>query len=127
MEVSHLKILQPDGSQVPIPTKDVTVPTEMLGLHFAPVGNGFHHMEAMKKKGLQWIDCLTTRPLPARDVWVGFHHQLYPAMSYGLASVVLAPAKLEKLVRGVYFHALPLLGDNRCITTEWTMLPARYQ
>ncbi len=83
-------------------------------------------MEAMKKKGLQWVDQLKTHPLPSRDVWLGFHHQLYPSMAYGLASVVLSPSKLEKLVRGVYFHALPLLGVNRCITTEWTMLPPRY-
>lgn len=101
---------------VPVPTKNVTELTEMLGLYFAPVGNGFHHMEVMKKKGLQWLDRLKTRPLPSRDAW-----------AYGLASVVLSPSKLEKLVRGVYLHALPLLGINRCITTEWTMLPPRYQ
>ena len=57
-EPSHISVLQPDGSRVPIPTMDVSAPTQMLGAYFAPIGNGVPHMEAMKEKGLKWIDNL---------------------------------------------------------------------
>jgi hypothetical protein len=67
---SHINVLQPDGSRVPIPTMDVSVPTKMLGAYFTPIGNGVPHMEAMKENGLKWVDSLQTRPLPTQDVWL---------------------------------------------------------
>ncbi len=52
LEPSHISLPQPDGSQAPIPTKEVSEATEILGVLFAMVGNGLPHMEMMKDKGL---------------------------------------------------------------------------
>jgi len=82
LEPSHISVPQPDGSSVPIPTKDVTEATEMLGMFFAPIGNGVPHIEAMREKGFTWADRLMTRPLPSRGAWLSFFLQLYPAISY---------------------------------------------
>ena len=71
-EPCHLTVTQPGGDRVPIPTKGVTVSTLMLGVHFVPKGHGTPHTKAMRQKGFEWADRLTTRPLPARDAWLSF-------------------------------------------------------
>ena len=44
---AHITVPQPDGSNVPIPTVDVTEATEMLGILFAPTGNSGAHIVRM--------------------------------------------------------------------------------
>ena len=60
-EPCHLTVTQPGGDRVPIPTKDVTASTLMLGVHFVPKGDGTPHIKAMRKQGFEWADRLTTR------------------------------------------------------------------
>jgi len=127
LEPSHISVPQPDGSSVPIPTKDVTEATEMLGMFFAPIGNSVPHIEAMREKGFTWADRLMTRPLPSRDAWLSFFLHLYPAISYGLASAVIKRSKLDLLMSALYYKILPLLGVNRCINVFWHLLSERYQ
>ena len=67
---SHISIPQPNGAPANIPTMDVSEATKMLGVLFAPVGNGIPHIKMMREKGLEWVDKLTTRPLPKRDAWL---------------------------------------------------------
>ena len=54
-------------------------------------------------------------------------HPVNPAMSYGLASAVISPKKLDQLIQAIYYRALPLLGINRCITREWRIFSERFQ
>jgi len=124
---SHISIPQPNGAPVYIPTMDVSEATKMLGVLFAPIGNGIPHIEMMREKGLDWVDKLKTRPLHKRDAWLSLFIQLYPAMAYGLASAVISPKKLDMLIQGVYYKVLPLLGINRCITLAWRLLSERFQ
>ena len=56
------------------------------------------------------------------DAWLSFFMQLYPGISYGLASVVIRPSKLDELMNSLYYKILPLLGINRCIATPWRMI-----
>jgi len=123
---AHVSIPQPDGSTAWIQTFEVTEASKMLGLHFAPCGNSKTHIEKMRQKGLDWVDCLNTKPLPRRDAWFSFDMQLFPAMSWGLVAVVMSPKKLEEMMQSLYYRVLPCLGINRCITKEWRMLPERY-
>jgi len=37
---SHISITQTDGTPVPIQTHDVSEPSRMLGVHYAPIGDG---------------------------------------------------------------------------------------
>ena len=99
----------------------------MLGLIFAPVGGSSAHVDAMVGKGMDWADRLTAKPLQRRDAWLSFFMQLFPAISWGLVAVVLPPEALSKTLQSLYYKVLPLLGVNRCITTEWRAMPERYQ
>ena len=67
MAPAHLMISQPDGPALPIATPDVSTASKILGVHFAPVGDGTTHVEAMRGKGMDWVDKMKTKPLPTRD------------------------------------------------------------
>ena len=110
MAPAHLMIPQPDGPALPIATLDVSVASKMLGVHFAPVGDGTTHVEAMRGKGMDWVDKLKTKPLPSRDVWLSFFIQILPAMYFGLATVIMSPAKLDDRIQSLYYHCLLFLG-----------------
>ena len=36
-EQSHISVPQPSGFSVPVPTKDVSDPTFMMGVHYVPL------------------------------------------------------------------------------------------
>ena len=78
-----------------IQSYDVLITTEMLGLNWAPIGDSSSHVEVLVKKGKEWVDILTTRPLSRRDAWMSYELQLLPHMTWGLVAVVLAPAILN--------------------------------
>ena len=60
---AHITVPQSDGSNVPIPTVDVTEATEMLGILFAPTGDIGAHIERVCQKGHGWVDRVKARPL----------------------------------------------------------------
>ena len=93
---AHLTIPQPDGPALPITTLDVLTVSKMLGVHFAPVGDGTAHVEAMRGKGMDWVDKMKTQALLTQDAWLSFYIQLLPAMFFGLATVIIRPVKLDK-------------------------------
>ncbi len=66
----------------------------------------------MRQKGLNWANCLKTKPLPCRDAWFSCDFQLFMAMSWGLVAVVLPRTQLEKMMQNLYFKLLPYLGVN---------------
>ena len=70
---SHISIPQPVGPDAPIVTHDITAASKMLGVHFSPTGNSATHVEHMVQKGLDWVDCLLSRPLSWRDAWLSFY------------------------------------------------------
>jgi hypothetical protein len=124
---SHISIPQPDGPDARIVTHDVTTASKVLGINFTPSGDSFTHVESMVQKGLDWVDCLHTKPLSRRDAWLSFYFQLFPGMSWGLVTVCLQPKKLDAMIQRVYAKALPYLGVNQNIKKEWRTLPERYQ
>ena len=77
-------------------------PTLMLGVHYVPLGNGIYHIDTMKNKGNLWADRQITCPLCASDAWLSFSLALYPGMSYGLESVVIAPEELNDRMQLLY-------------------------
>ena len=95
------------------------LPTFRQWMFPKPLKYRMPHTEMMREKELKWVDKLTTRPLSKRDAWLSLFIQLTPAMSYGLASAVISPKKLDQLIQAVYYRALPLLVINICITRAW--------
>ncbi len=123
---AHITIPQPNGHDVAIITHDVSQASKMLGVHFPPSGISTTHIKHMVQKGFDWIDCLTTQPLPPHDAWTSFQMQLFPAISWGLVTVVLSPVKLDKMIQRLYFRALLKLEVNGNIKSSWCTLPVRY-
>ncbi len=124
---SHLSVPLPDGTRAPIPTLPPTTASLMLGVWFGPASRGTKHMNEMCKKGYSWADRLSSRPLSHSDAWTSFNLQLYPGMSWGIATVVLSPQEIYLATKPVYFKCLPLLGVQRHIELPWRMLPECYQ
>jgi hypothetical protein len=124
---AHVCIPQPNGEDACIVTHNVTTAAKVLGVHFTVAGNSFAHVERGVQKGLDWVDCLHTRPLARGDAWLSFYLQLFPAMAWGLVTVCLKPKKLDSMIQRVYAKALPHLGVNQNIKREWRTLPERYQ
>ena len=122
---SHIYIPQPDGSESPIITHEVTTASKMLGVHFSPAGNSLTHVSHMVQKGLDWVDCLRTKPVSRSDAWLSFYLQLFPGISWGLATVCMPPTKLDSMLQRVYAKALPFLGVNCKIKRAWRTLPER--
>ena len=61
---SHIRIPQPDGPDAPIIMHEVTTASKMLGVHFSLAGNSSTHaVDHMVQKGLDWVDCLCTKPI----------------------------------------------------------------
>jgi hypothetical protein len=112
MHPSHITIPQPKGPALPIVTHDVSTASKMLGVHFSPAGNSLTHVENMVQKGLDWVDCLRTKPVSRNDAWLSFYLQLQPAISWGLVTVCMPPKKLDAQYQRIYAKALPLLGVN---------------
>jgi hypothetical protein len=124
---SHICIPQPDGPNAPIKTHNMFVASKMLGVHISPVGNLGTHVDHMVQKGLDWEDCLRTKPLLSNDAWFSFYLQLFLAILWGLVTVCMPPLTLDKCFQKVYEKALPLLGVNCKIKWEWRTLPEKYQ
>ncbi len=115
---SHITIPQPTGPNLPIITHEVTTASKMLGVHFSLAGNSATHVENMVQKGLDWVDCLRTRPVSRWDTWLSFYLQFFPGMSRGLVTICLLPKKLNTMIQQVYKKALPFLGVNWKIKQE---------
>ena len=124
---SHISIPQPEGPDIPITTHDVHTASKMLGVHFSPAGNSSVHVENMVQKGLDWVDCLKTKPVIRSDAWLSFYLQLLSTISWGLVTVCIPPKKLDFQYQQIYARALPSLGVNFKIKQEWGTLPEQYQ
>ncbi len=72
MYSSHIIIPQPDGTEIPIITHNVTTASKMLGVYFSPAGDSPTHVKHMVQKGLDWVDCLFTKPVSQGDAWLSF-------------------------------------------------------
>jgi hypothetical protein len=121
MRLSHILIPHPEGPDLPIVTHNVHTASKMLGVHFSPAGNSTTHVDNMVQKGLNWVDCLRTKPVRRNDAWLNFFLQLFPTLSWGLVTVCMLLKKLDAKFQWVYEKALPFLGVNCKIKQEWRM------
>jgi hypothetical protein len=127
LPATPVRIPQPDGSEVEIELKELTNPSETLGIHCTPSGDGSKHLAELLGKGLKWVDQLRTGYLKPRSVWLSFTMQLQPKIFYGLVALMVTPKKLEITLHKIYYQCLPFLGVNRHITRDWRMISKRYQ
>ena len=122
-----MTIPQPDGSSAPIPRKPNSHTAKTLGVWNNPLNNPDIPLDKMQEKGLDWVDRLRVRPLERRDTRLSLTSQQYPKLSYGLSSLYAPPDALDEKMGKVYYEALPFLGFNRHINTEYRTLPRQFQ
>ena len=127
LHANQLTIPQPDGTSVPIPACPNDHSAITLGTWNNPKNDGVAPLAALCEKGLEWVDQLQARPLERSLTWLSLKCQKNAQWSYGLSSNYSSPSDLDKTMGSVYFRALPFLGFNRCITTEFRTLPIEYQ
>jgi hypothetical protein len=124
---SYISIPQPGGPHAPIVTHDATTASKILGVHFSPARNSDTHVGQMLQRGLDWVDCLHTKPVSWGDVWLSFYFQLYLGISWGLVTMCMPPVKLDNNIQWIHGQALPFWGVNGKIKKEWRTLPEMYQ
>jgi hypothetical protein len=81
----------------------------------------------MVQKGLDWVNCLHSKPVSRNNAWLSFYLQLFPGISWGLVTVCMHPTKLDKCFQRVCEKALPFLGVNCKMKKEWRTLLEMYQ
>ena len=69
---SHLRVPLPDGTSAPIPTLSNEDTSLMLRLYWSPSLGGKVHITEMAKKGYNWADWMTSRPLLRDLAWKSF-------------------------------------------------------
>ena len=67
MAPSHITILQPDGSLLPVQTHDVSDLSNMLLLFFCANWRWLQSFGSHARKGFDWVDNIHIRPLHIRD------------------------------------------------------------
>jgi hypothetical protein len=107
---SHISIPQPEGPDLPIISHDIHTASKMLGVHFSPAGNLMTQVGNMVQIGLDWVDCLRTKPVCRNNAWLSFYLQLFPALLWGLVTVCMPSKKLNTKIQRVYEMALPFLS-----------------
>ncbi len=81
----------------------------------------------MVQKGLDWVDCLCTKPVFQGDAWLSLFLQLFPGILWGLVTMCMPPKQLDGYIQCFYAKAFPFLGINCKIKKEWRTLPEMYQ
>ena len=127
LHADELTIPQPDGTSAAIPACPNDHSAKTLGTWNNPNNDGIAPLASLREKGLEWVDQLQTRPLERSLTWLSLKCQKNAQWSYGLSSNYARPSDLDATMGRVYFQALPYLGFNRCITTEFRTLPVDYQ
>ena len=91
---SHVTIPQPNGTDLPIRTHELEDAVKMLSFYHSLDASKSEHVKEMIKKGVDWVDRMSTGKLLRRDAWMSFFAQLLPGINWGLVAVVLTPKSL---------------------------------
>lgn len=66
-----------------------------------------------------WLDRLKNGHLPAKFAWVLYRLQLWSSLKYGLGTLLAPIAQMGEVIKNFAFKALPFLGVNRNIRSEY--------
>jgi hypothetical protein len=69
-----------------------------------------------------WLDRLKNGHLPAKFAWVLYRLQLWSSLKYGLGTLLAPIAQMGEVIKNFAFKALPFLGVNRNIRSEYCYL-----
>jgi hypothetical protein len=122
----------PDGSTEGIALLPHTEGRVTFGISTSPDGDDTHHLHMPGKardrwrsastRASVWLDRLKNGHLPLKYSWVSYRLQLWSSLRYGLGTLSAPLSKLGELTTNFAFHALPYLGVNCNIRSEWRYL-----
>ncbi len=109
MAPRELLIMNPDGTKSAIKQEDVLLSKKTLGIYNAPAGGNEGHLNHIKSKATTWVNRMTNGHLPIHIVWVGYRHQLWPGLRYGLGTMTNDIKPAAKLLDDVDYNTLNIL------------------
>jgi hypothetical protein len=125
----ELDIVLPDGTKEGIALLPHTSARFTLGISTSPDGDDSHHLytpgkardkwRSISTRASVWLDRLKNGHLPPKYPWVSYRLQLWSSVRYGLGTLSAPLAMLGELTTNFAFRALPYLGVNCNIRTEW--------
>jgi hypothetical protein len=116
MAPRELLITNLDGTKSGIKQEDVSVSKKTLEIYDAPAGGNEGHLDHIKSKATMWVNSMTNGHLPSHIVWVGYMHQLWPRLRYGLSTMTNDIKLAAKLLDDVNYKTLNVLGILRNVT-----------
>jgi hypothetical protein len=116
MAPRELLITNPDGTKSMIKQEDVLVSKKTLGIYNAPAGGNEGHRNHIKSKATTWVNRMTNGHLPSHIAWVGYRHQLWPGLRYGLGTMTNDIIPAAKLLDDVDYKTLNVLRILRNVT-----------
>jgi hypothetical protein len=113
MAPRKLLITNPDEMKSAIKHKDVLVSKKTLGIYDTPAGGNEGHLVYIKSKATTWVNRMTNGHIPSNIAWVGYRHQLWPGLRYGLVTMTNDIEPAAKLLDDVDYKTLNVLGILR--------------
>ena len=99
-------IPQKDGQTVLIPTIGAAKGAKSLSVIFDLLNKGNHHVDYIKKKGLEWTSKLNSAVHISRsNAWCSYMYQLEPSLAYSIETLSADPTSLEKTQRKIFSKA----------------------
>ncbi len=123
----ELTILLLGGSCKAIPQLPVTEGRKMLEVWSSPTGSDTKHLqEVVLGKTSKWLGRLKSAHLSTHLAWKAYRFQLWPSISYGVATLATPRKEIEEILCKLKFKMLSCLGVNQLINTEWRRLPREF-
>ena len=108
-------ITNPDGTKSPIKQEEVTE-SKKTGIHNSPAGGNNTHLFYIKTKVSTWVGRMLNSHLPNHMAWIGYKHQLWPGVRYGLGTMTNDLEADDSLLQGKDYRMLNVLGVARSVT-----------
>jgi hypothetical protein len=112
----EMVITNPDGTKSPIKQEKVTESKKTLGIQDSPAGGNTAHLSYIKTKVSTWVSRMLNGHLPNHSAWIGYKHQLWPGVRYGLGTMTNNLEAADSLLHDKDYRMLNVLGVARNVT-----------
>ncbi len=109
-------IINPDGTKSPIKQEEVTESKKTLGIHVSSARGNTPHLSYIKTKVSMWVTRMLNGHLTNHMAWIGYKHQLWPGVRYGLGTMRNDLEAANSLFHDEDYRMLNVLGEARSIT-----------
>ncbi len=112
----EMMVINLDGTKSPIKQEEVTESKKTLGIHDSPARGNTAHLSYIKTKVSTWVSRMLNGHFPNHMAWIGYKHQLWPGVRYGLGTMMNDLKAANSLLRNKDYRMLNVLGVARSVT-----------